>query len=109
MYLAPEGLSAPTLLNSTSTSLSVSWSAASIPNGDIHSYLLYGDSNGITTGPVIVQATDNFMATLSSLRPATVYAVYVVAVNQFGNGTSAVSSLSTLESGEISDVGQLDC
>ncbi|KAI6647642.1 usherin [Oopsacas minuta] len=94
----PEGFSAPTLINSTSNTLTVTWSQPSFPNGDIHTYLLYGESNEILSGPVSIVSTDNLVGSLTNLRPFTVYTVFVTAVNQYGNTTGDVALLTTLES-----------
>ena len=97
--VAPQNLSPPTSTNSTSTTLTVTWFPPSLPNGDIETYLLYGESNGILTNPVIITSTSNLVGTLSSLRPNTAYNVFVTAANQYGDVTSDAVMLTTLESG----------
>lgn len=100
-FLDPELFSAPSVLSTSSTTITVTWQPPGKANGNISHYDVYAAIQNIIIGPQSVNSGDMLIVLISNLRPATVYNLYVIAYNQFGNATSAVTQQRTDDGGML--------
>ena len=78
-----------------STSMNVSWSAPSTPNGVITEYQLQCSGGGQVFNYTVMET----MTTLSGLLPYTNYSCSITAHTSVGGGPAATTSVTTLQDG----------
>ena len=79
-----------------STSMNVSWSAPTTPNGVIIKYQLQCSGGGQVFNRTVMETT----TTLSGLLPYTNYSCSITAHTHVGGGPAATTSVTTLQNGE---------
>ena len=83
----------------SSTSINISWSAPSTPNGVITEYQLQCSGGGQVFNRTVMETT----TTLSGLLPYTNYSCSITAHTSAGGGPAATTSVTTLQDGESTD------
>jgi len=113
---APNAMSRPTILSTTSTSATVAFAPPSSPNGIIDSYRVYYRRAGEGTGRNFTIGYDGppdvLVAVIVGLSPATVYEFAASASTALEDGESALSETteaSTKEAGVFSFPPSLRC
>ena len=92
---APEGISVPTVLVTSSSSIDVSWNAPLQPNGVISRYQVFRDGGGQLNESVYIGQNRQFTDT--NLDPFTQYTYTLQACTSGGCGFSASVTNTTLE------------
>lgn len=86
----PDGITAPDIEVINATSLRVTWSVPSQPNGDIIRYVLLQNGSAIFSG-------SSLSLTVTELQPFTFYSYSIMACTIRGCGSSNRSTVQTLE------------
>ena len=94
LQASPQGVSAPTLRNLTSTSAHIEWSTPLFPNGIITNYTVRRGTE--LTEPVVVFEGLSFSHDDMGLIANTLYSYTVTASNDAGNTESAPSYIQTI-------------
>ena len=91
---SPSGMEAPVVEPVSSTSIKAQWQAPLRPNGDIHNYTLYVDSD-------VVYSSRGFSTTVQGLEFWTEYSVRVEACTPSGCAISNPTKVRTLEAAPL--------
>ena len=92
----PEGLSAPTLRNLSSTEVAIEWSPPSAPNGEIITYILRRGNESFPDDSVVLFQGLGFSFNDGGLLAHTLYFYTVEVVNRAGSVTSPRSDFRTV-------------